>query len=156
MILIASLLNHLMLPLNVIDYLVIGPIKPSWNHTEFFWNLNYYNDVVFLSFFVYPNTKLDQTRVKKFLQSSYRTKANTILKIPLTLSLIRSRAQRHVQVRGLWTCEQVFELVRFCVLVRPHNFVPASVRVWDKKLKKYYVQVRVRLEGAVCLIGSID
>ena len=47
MILIWSWSNHLRLPLNVIDHLVIGPIKPNWNHTTFFW----FSIIIMTSFF---------------------------------------------------------------------------------------------------------
>ena len=48
-----SLLNHLRLPLNMINHFIMSPIKPTLNQTSFFWRLFYYDDVVF------PTQKLD-------------------------------------------------------------------------------------------------
>ena len=53
--------------MNVINHLIMSPIKPTLIQTSFFWGLHYYN-VVFSVIFRLSQQKPDRTRAKIFLK----------------------------------------------------------------------------------------
>ena len=83
-----SSFNHLRLPLNLIDHLIIGPIKPTLNEMGFFWRLSYYDDVFFRHCSCIPIKKPYQTRAKKYFWNSDQIKilGSISITIPIVLT----------------------------------------------------------------------